>query len=257
MKKPKTVLVTGRIQKHGAVATAKKVIAFLEKRGVKVHVDSFFPVQEKTVDLNKVHADLVLCFGGDGSLLHTFHSLKKNVPVMGVNCGARGSLMALTKENVLEKLPEVLNGNFVVEKRTRLKVFADGKECSEALNEALIVPQKPGRILKYHVVVDGLDLGLEADDGLIVATPTGSTAHSQSAGGPQVTPSAKVFVIVRCNPIDLNRRPLVVNDHSEIRITQIENAPVQVIVDGQLSFTAHKEIRIINGKAVLLARMSK
>ncbi len=255
MQKIRKIAITGRMQKPEAVSTAKKVIGFLENEKIAFEVDSFFPVAKKTKKLGKINADMVLCFGGDGSLLHTFHALEKNVPVLGVNCGARGSLMALDKENVLEELPEILGGKFVLEKRSRLHVFVDGKLAGQALNEALIVPLKPGRLLKYHVVVDGKDLGLEADDGLIVATPTGSTAHAQSAGGPNVTPSAQVFVVVRMNPIDLNRRPLVVNDHSEIRINGIEQVPVSVILDGQLHFSAKKEIRIMKGKDVLLANV--
>src|SRR3989344_1302843 len=127
MKKIKKIAVTGRIQKKEAVQAAKKVIGFLEANKVSFEVDSFFPVAKNTKPLNEIRADIVLCFGGDGSLLHTFHELKKTVPVMGVNCGARGSLAGMTKENVLEKLPSILKGNFTIEKRTRLLVFADGK----------------------------------------------------------------------------------------------------------------------------------
>lgn len=254
MKKLTKLAITGRMQNLVAVETAKRVIGFLEEKKIAFEVDSFFPVAKKTTRLENTGADMVLCFGGDGSLLHTFHELKKSVPVLGVNCGSRGTLAGLSKENVLEKLPRIIEGDFVVEERTRLEVFADGKKLGEALNEALVVPRKPGRLLKYCVLVDENDLGLEADDGLIIATPTGSTAHAQSAGGPNVTPSAHVFVIVRMNPIDLNRRPLVVNDHSTIKITGIEQVPVSVILDGQLHFSAKKEIKIVKGKSVLLAK---
>ncbi len=255
MKKIKKIAITGRIQNSLAVSTAKNVIEFLEEEKISFEVDSFFPVIKKNRDLNKIDSDLVLCFGGDGSLLHAFHELKKNVPVLGINCGSRGSLCAIAKEDWESELPKVIFGKIEVEKRSRLKVFVDGKIVGEALNEALIVPLKPGRLLKYRVSVDNNDLGLEADDGLIVATPTGSTAHAQSAGGPNITPSAQVFVVVRVNPIDLNRRPLVVNDHSKIKLFQIEQTPVSVILDGQLHFSAKKEVLIVKGSSVLLAKV--
>ncbi|MDO8634518.1 MAG: NAD(+)/NADH kinase [archaeon] len=253
MQKIRAVAITGRIHKPEAVKAAKKVMAFLEKKGVRFEVDSFFPIGNRTRELNQIKADLVLCFGGDGSLLHTFHELKKSVPVLGINCGGKGKLMAVKKENVLNHLEKILQGKCLVEKRARLDVFADGGKKGTALNEAIIVPEKPGRLLKYHLVIEKQDLGLEADDGIIIATPTGSTAHALSAGGPEVSPSAQVFVLVRMNPLDLNRRPLVVNDHKEIKITHFYSSPVEIVIDGQLSFKAQKEVTLRKGKPALLA----
>lgn len=254
MKSIRKVAITGRVHKPEAVKTAKKVMSFLEKKGVHFEVDSFFPIGNKTRELNQIKADLVLCFGGDGSLLHTFHALKKNIPVLGINCGAKGKLMAIKKENVVSHLEKILKGNYVVEKRTRVEVLADGEKKASALNEAIIVPEKPGRLLKYHLIIEKEDLGPQADDGVIIATPTGSTAHALSAGGPEVSPSAEVFVIVRMNPLDLNRRPLVVNDHKHIKITNFHTSPIEIVLDGQLSFKAQKEVLLRKGKQALLAR---
>ncbi|MBI4044564.1 MAG: NAD(+)/NADH kinase [Candidatus Diapherotrites archaeon] len=253
MKKIKSVAITGRIHKASAVEAAKRTMAFLEKKRVRFEVDSFFPIGNRTRELNQIKADMVLCFGGDGSLLHTFHALKKSVPVLGVNCGGKGKLMAVQKENVPFCLEKMLQGKYAVEKRARLDVFADGVKKGTALNEAIIVPEKPGRLLRYHLVIEKDELGPEADDGIIIATPTGSTAHALSSGGPEVSPSAQVFVIVRMNPLDLNRRPLVVNDHKKIKITRFHTSPVEIVIDGQLSLKAEKEVLLRKGKPALLA----
>src|SRR3989338_814472 len=253
MKKIKRIAITGRIAKSTAVSTAKKVIKLLERKKVAFWVDEFFPVQKEVKPLNSIKADMVLVFGGDGTMLHAFHELKRNVPVLGINCGARGTLMALTAANAKKELSKILNGKYSLEKRGRLRVEVDGKLAEEALNEVIIVPKKAGRLLHYNVRIDGQDLGEEADDGLIIATPTGSTAHALSAGGPKVMGNAKVFVIVRMNPIDLNRRPLLVNDNSKVEVSRFRETEIEAIIDGQHRFPVKKKIVARRGKEVTFA----
>ena len=252
MKKVKKAIITGRRKAGRAVNVAQKVMAKLKQWGVDYEVTDYFPaVEEGGRDINEIkNADMVLCFGGDGSFLRTFQRLKKPMPVLGINCGNRGYLLALDQKNVLQKLQGMLSGKYSLEERTRIKVFVDGKEAGQGLNEAIIVPQLAGRLLNYRLIIDGKKTGQEADDGIIVATPSGSTAHSLSAGGPRIMGNAKVFVIVRMNPLDLNRRPLVINDHSVIQVDQLGSPPVQVIIDGQMDFLAQKEVRIEKGTSV-------
>ena len=107
MKKIKRIAITGRIAKSTAVSTAKKVIKLLERKKVAFWVDEFFPVQKEVKPLNSIKADMVLVFGGDGTMLHAFHELKRNVPVLGINCGARGTLMALTAANAKKELSKI------------------------------------------------------------------------------------------------------------------------------------------------------
>lgn len=254
MKRVRKVIITGRRKVGSAMIVAKKVMKKLKEWKVQYEVTDYFPAQQGGANINNIKADMVLCFGGDGSFLRTFQRLNKSIPVLGINCGNRGFLLGLDDKNVLKKLPKILKGEYVIETRTRIKVFIDGKFASYGLNEVTIVPQLGGRLLKYSLKVDDTDIGFEADDGLIVSTPTGSTGHAISAGGPQITYNAKVFVIVRMNPIDLNRRPLVVNDTSTILIEKVEKTPLQVIIDGQQDFLAEKQIKIVKGKSVLLVK---
>lgn len=258
MKKIKKVIITGRRKAGRAVNVARKVMAKLKELGVDYEVTDYFPaIKEGGRDINEIKADMVLCFGGDGSFLRTFQRLKKTMPVLGINCGNRGFLLALDQKNVLQKLPEILSGKYSIEERTRVRVLVDGKPAGQGLNEAVVIPQLTGRLLTYRLAVGGQEIGHEADDGIIIATPSGSTAHSLSAGGPKIMGNAKVFVIVRMNPLDLNRRPLVINDHEEVLIDQIDRAPVQVIIDGQLDFLAQKEVRVAKGTSVQFVKPQK
>ena len=254
MKRVKKVIVTGRRKAANAVKIARKVMKKFKDWKVSYEVTDYFPAQSGGSNINKIKADMVLSFGGDGSFLRTFQRLKKKTPVLGINCGNRGYLLDLDEKNVFRELPKILKGNYLIENRTRIKVFVDGKIAGVGLNEVTIVPRLGGRLLKYKLSVDGVEIGKEADDGLIVATPTGSTAHALSAGGPNIMGNAKVFVIVRMNPIDLNQRPLIINDYSTIVVNELQKSPLQVIIDGQQDFLAQKEIKIVKGKAVQMVR---
>jgi len=254
MRRIRKVIITGRRKVGRAASVAKKVMKKLKEWKVGFEVTDYFPAQQGGSNINKIKADMVLCFGGDGSFLRTFQRLKKSIPVLGINCGNKGFLLELDEKNVIKKLPKILKGNYSLKTSTRIKVFVDGKVSEQGLNEVAIVPQLGGRLLRYRLQVDETEIGFEADDGIIIATPTGSTGHALSAGGPQITGNAKVFVIVRLSPIDLNRRPLVIDDHSKVVIDKFQNTPLQVIIDGQQDFLAEKEIKIVKGKSVLLVK---
>ena len=98
----------------------KTALHILEKRNVKYEFDSNFPFEKKTKRLSKIRADMVLVFGGDGSLLYAVHNLKNKIPVLGINCGNKGRLMAFNEKEISKKLPEVLKGNYRVDERTKI-----------------------------------------------------------------------------------------------------------------------------------------
>ncbi|HZX34708.1 MAG TPA: NAD(+)/NADH kinase [archaeon] len=248
--KPKIVALTGRKGNKLALETARKALKLLEGK-VRVETDKGFLGKGKP--LGKIRAGLVLSFGGDGTLLKTFRELKARAPVMEINCGNKGFLSAYQHNEIGKAVEAALKGNFSVEERSRVSAKIDGKIKGAALNEVLIVPKAAGRMLKCSLRVGGEER-IEAGDGLIIATPTGSTAHSLSAGGPVVKGNAKVFVVVSVNPVDWKHRPLIVNDHEKIIVSGFGKSGAIVVVDGQERFAVKKKIELIKGASVLLAR---
>ena len=242
--------ITGLKKNPLARATARKAIKILESVKVTVETDRNFLGKGKA--LEKFSSDLVLSFGGDGTLLRTFRELRKEIPVLGINCGRTGYLQAFNHQELEDGLRSVLKKEFKIEKRTRIQARVDGKRTGEALNEVLVVPKKAGRILRYtlRVARDSRD---EAGDGFIVSTPTGSTAHSLSAGGPIVKGNAAVFVVVSINPVDWKHRPLIINDHEKITLSEFGNVKAEAIIDGQKRFPIKRKIELVKGKSVLLA----
>ena len=185
-------------------------------------------------------ADLVLSLGGDGTLLETVHRMGNcEVPVAGVNIGNLGFLTACTDEEV-EKLAEGLErGELQFNERTVLQVGMVEEGGAEhefiALNEVCLMRGETGRLVTLEARVGGEILNEYRADGLLVATPTGSTAYSLAAGGPLIAPTAAVFVINPICPHSLSNRALVVDDEQEIELFPAvgTDLPVLFTVDGR------------------------
>lgn len=247
--KPKKIGITGRKENPVAKETAKFCIDILEQKKVAFELDkSFFGKGKSLKDFN---SDIILSFGGDGTLIATFRELgKKKIPVMGIHCGNKGFLQAYNHNELEFVLKNILVGKYLIEERRRILAKVDGKKVGEALNEALIVPEKAGRIIRYTLRI-GNEARKEAGDGLIIATPTGSTAHALSAGGPIVKGNAKVLVAVSVNPVDWSHRPLIINDHERVIVNEITDK-AELILDGQKRFKVRKSIELSKGSEVLL-----
>ncbi len=245
----KTVFITGRKENKLALETAKKTNEFFSEK-IKVITDKDFFGKGKSI--TNINADLILCFGGDGTLLKTFRDLKKRIPVMGINCGNIGFLHAFSADEIEKAVQKIISGKIVVEERTRILSKIDNKKMPDALNEVLIVPKEAGRIMRYSLKIADIKRE-EASDGLMLATPTGSTAHALSAGGPIVRGNAKVFVVVSINPVDWKHRPLIINDHEKTTISDF-NSNATAVIDGQQRFPINKKIELVKGSSVLLAK---
>ena len=246
--KIKKIGITGRKESLLAKETAKLAIGMLGKK-YRIETDKKFLGKGKS--LKNFNVDLVISFGGDGTLLAAFREIKKQTPLLGINCGNRGFLQVYNHNEIDKAIREIEKGKLKIEKRTRLEAKVDGKKVELALNEILIVPQKAGRIIRYKLKI-GKEERNEGGDGLIIATPTGSTAHSLSAGGPRVKGSASVFVLVSLSPVDSKNRPLIINDHEKISVSNFENAKAELIIDGQKRHSIKKKVEIEKGKEVLL-----
>ncbi|UCS94129.1 NAD kinase [Echinicola marina] len=190
----------------------------LKKSGAKATGFTLLPNREKLEEM-----DFVISVGGDGTLLDTVSMVGEyEVPILGINTGRMGFLATIAKEDV-EKAVEVLyDGKFTIQDRALINLEADQplfNGVPYGLNEFTIHKRDTSSMITVHTYIDGEYLNSYWADGLIIATPTGSTGYSLSCGGPLISPLAKNFVITPVSPHNLNVRPMIVSDESEITFT--------------------------------------
>jgi len=194
--------------------------------------------------------DLLIVFGGDGTLLSAARALGgHNVPILAVNLGGLGFLTSVTLDELYPALGQVVAGEHHTSNRMMLdaEIHRNGHpaEIQCALNDTVANKGARARMLDFDVHVDGDHVGRYRADGLIVATPTGSTAYSLAAGGPIVDPSIDAFIITPICPHMLTNRPLVVPDTSRIDLDfTAASEPVYVTMDGQISFQLEPADRV-------------
>ncbi len=179
--------------------------------------------------------ELLVVVGGDRDVLQAFHRIgKAKVPVLGVNDSNESSFLTeISIKDFREVLKKLRDREYTIEESTRLNVIVDDKELPPALNEVAIFSSKSATLIEYLLTVDKEVIWRDYSDGVIISTPTGSTAYSMSAGGPMVLHGAEAFAIVSVNSLDVTRRPLIVSDKSHIKISEISSTHgCEVIVDG-------------------------
>ena len=241
------------------VSVLKDLIAFLEDR-VEVILDdaTAHTLQEHGTKIEEMTVDLMVCIGGDGTILRTLHALKNATPVLGLNTGAIGFLAEVQPENGVSTLMRLLEG-FEVERKERLAVTIAGTEekLPYAMNEVVVITSKPGKMLHFGIFIEGERLERLRADGVIFATPTGSTAYAMSAGGPIVDPKVNATIIVPIAPFKLSARPTVVDINSEISFELLEMKDAELVIDGQFYRAIEKEERISvkRGEPALFVRL--
>jgi NAD+ kinase len=179
--------------------------------------------------------DLVLVAGGDRGILDYFHKVvTDSAPVLGIyETDATGFLAEIDFRDLESAIGRVKRNDFSVEEVFRLAVTVDGKSIDPALNDVAVFPSKSATLMEHVLRIDGKDVWHDNSDGVIVATPTGSTAYSMSAGGPMVMQKSHVFLVVSVNSLDNTRRPLVVPNESRLEITDITSRyHCEVVLDG-------------------------
>lgn len=226
----------------------KSVFNILRKYDVRVAVQAKFyrhitslgldyKVDEIILDDN-FSADIVISIGGDGTFLRTAAAIgKKDIPILGVNAGRLGFLADLNECELENAMNEILSGEYRIEHRSLLELSTEQKLfCGNnyALNEIAILKQDTASMITVHAHVNGEYLNSYEADGLVVATPTGSTAYSMSVGGPIMTPTASSFILAAVAPHSLTTRPLVVDDDSIITLEiESRSGSFLISVDGR------------------------
>lgn len=188
--------------------------------------------------------DMAIILGGDGTLLRAQSKMKPEIPIFGINMGTVGFLTDTEAADTFESLDEILKGDYYKEKRTKLVVSHENHDYT-AMNEVVIMTDKPAKMLHFQIKVDGEIIDEVRADGLIISTPSGSTAYSMSAGGPIIDPKVGGFIIIPICPYKLGARPFVVSDNSEITVKLLKKGKSAVFVmDGQINEEADYEEEI-------------
>lgn len=190
----------------------------------------------------KDECDFAVIFGGDGSIISSARSLSRHdIPIVGVNLGKLGFLAEFSVDELKEYFDDIIGGNIRIEKRMMLKckVLCKGVEKfhSVAINDVFVMAGEPFRTIELRIQVDGQPLAGCTSDGLIISTPTGSTAYNLSAGGPILSGKMEAIVITPICPHSLSFRPIVIKADSTIEVfCKRLNEGTTVLVDGQISF---------------------
>ena len=208
--------------------------------------DINFKIDYKQIaeDIFAFDCDMAIVLGGDGTLLRAQAKMKDETPIFGINMGTVGFLTEIESKDTFEALEYVLSGNYYKEKRSKLVVSHENHHYS-AMNEVVIMTEKPAKMLHFQIKVDGEIIEEVRADGLIVSTPSGSTAYAMSAGGPIVDPKVDGFIIIPICPYKLGARPFIVSDNSEITVKLLKKGKSAVFVmDGQRNEEAEYEEEI-------------
>ncbi len=206
----------------------------------KVETVASCGIEECTIDILK-EADFAVVFGGDGTIISAARQLSQmNVPVIGVNLGKLGFLAEFSVDELERFLDDIVGGKTTMENRMMLScsVVSDGKERfrSSAINEVFITAGPPFNMIELEMSVDGKRLASCVSDGLIISTPTGSTAYNLSAGGPILSGGMEAMVITSICPHSLSFRPIVINADSKVEAVGLNlNEGTTISIDGQVT----------------------
>ena len=241
-----------------------RLLSILKQYNAVVYINRefyHFLVDEQKMDIqaagvfegNDFEADMVLSMGGDGTFLKAASYVgNKNIPILGINTGRLGFLADVSPEEMEDTFKDIYNHNYKVEDRSVLQVISNGQPLKGypcGLNEIAVLKRDSSSMITIHTSINGAYLTTYQADGLVIATPTGSTAYSLSIGGPVIVPHSNTIAITPVAPHSLNVRPIVINDDWEITLdVESRSHNFLVAIDGR-SETCREGTRLIIRKA--------
>ena len=235
------IALIGKLRSPEIAQSLRELSALLEKRGCRVVIEKEtageLGVRGEDYAAIGSQADLAVVVGGDGTMLAAARNLVRHkVPMVGVNQGRVGFMTDIGHRDMVEGIGAILEGRYSLEERAVLDAeILRGKECvlrTLALNEAVVGKGSQGRLIEFELSLDGEFVYSLRADGVIVATPTGSTAYALSAQGPILQPAVPALALVPLNPHTLSARPVSVSDKAEIEISLVRALDARAHFDG-------------------------
>jgi NAD+ kinase len=209
----------------------ERVEGALEGHEVLYDTDAARVLDKKATPIGEMDVDFVITIGGDGTILRAFQ--RSTAKLLGINAGVMGFLTEVSLKNIETALGRVLSNDYKLDERIKLKVMVDGNRLFDCLNEVVFHTAQVAKMRHFKICIDGSVADDFRADGLMVATPTGSTSYAMSAGGPIIDPRVEAMVMVPIAPFKLSGRPLVVPARSSIKITLEKPKECHVVLDGQ------------------------
>jgi NAD+ kinase len=223
--------VTANSEIPEAIKVCRKVLTELKGQDVVLESGIARLFGKEGMPIEDMDIDALVTVGGDGTILRSLQRTK--APIFGINAGALGFLTEVTDDEVIPGLKKMLDGDYFIEERVKVKTTVNGQRQFDATNEAVVHTAHVAKIRHFHVFVDDqLAMDVRAD-GIIVATPTGSTCYSMAVGGPILDPRVSAFIISPMAPFKFSARPLVVPLSSKIRLELARPKPCLCVIDGQ------------------------
>ncbi len=246
---------------EGFSQTLNTLVEFLRQKGVALSIETETAAALPnntlpTVSIENLRGqcDLMVVIGGDGSLLHAAHSaVEQEIPVIGINRGSLGFLTDIAPNDIHAQLGAVLDGHYIAESRFLLKTTLENGHSQVALNDVVLLPGNVAQMIEFDIAIDGEEVSHQRADGLIIATPTGSTAYALSGGGPIIHPSLDALVMVPMFPHTLSSRPIVIAADSTISIriaSHMETHPL-------ISCDGSKTIPVPAGTCFTIAKLPR
>ena len=262
--RPKKYALFGNIYQAKKSANVLRLLSILNNYQAEVYIQKEFHqflTKDQKMDIqvagvfenDDFSADMVLSMGGDGTFLKAASYVgHKNIPILGINTGRLGFLADVSPEEMEETFEDIYKGNYKIEDRSVLQAFSEGQPLKGypcGLNEIAVLKRDSSSMITIHTSINGAYLTTYQADGLVIATPTGSTAYSLSIGGPVIVPHSNTIAITPVAPHSLNIRPIVINDDWEITLdVESRSHNFLVAIDGR-SETCREGTRLIIRKA--------
>jgi NAD+ kinase len=244
----KKIGIISRCDSNEVLAMVETILTHLSSKAeVFIDIKTAEKIGHKgtpVAQMRRMGADFIISIGGDGTVLRGIQKMEDPLPVLGINMGTIGFLVDVSQGEALEAIDKVLSG-FEIEERARLSVKVNDEILPHATNEIVIITASPAKMISCRIFVDNSRMEELRSDGVVFATPTGSTAYAMSAGGPIVDPRVDGTVIVPLAPFKLSARPWVVPAKSEIWMElTVPRKEAVIVIDGQFTRKINYEDKI-------------